>query len=359
MLRLGPLNISLPAIQAALSGFSDRPMRMVSRRFGAEFAMAEVVLDDHALLKGKLRKRMLTIGPDDHPIGGQLLGSRPEQMAEAANELVEGGYDLVDINFGCPVRKVRGRCRGGFLLSESDDALAIVKEVISAVGGRRPVTLKMRRGFDDSAKSERCFFRILDGAFALGVAAVTVHPRTVDQRYIGPSNWKILARIKRHAGSRTILGSGDLFTAEAVRRMINETGVDGVTVALGSIGNPCIFRECQALLDGREISPPCVAEQRDAIEIQFAESLALYGHVDAGRIFRKFGIAYADLHPMREKVRAAFIAATTRDAVLDVVDTWYDTSHEWPAVKRRETLRDRVVAGARRHTRSPVELTHT
>jgi tRNA-dihydrouridine synthase B len=87
----------MPAIQAALSGFSDRPMRMVARRFGAAFAMAEVVLDEHVVLKGKLRTRLLEIGKDDHPIGGQLMGSRPEQFAEAAHELVEGGYDLIDL----------------------------------------------------------------------------------------------------------------------------------------------------------------------------------------------------------------------------------------------------------------------
>src|SRR5262245_22112279 len=90
LLNLGALKISLPAVQAALSGFSDRPMRMVARRFGAEFAMAEVVLDGHVLLKGTLRDRLFALGKDDHPIGGQLLGSRPEQLAEAANELVEG-----------------------------------------------------------------------------------------------------------------------------------------------------------------------------------------------------------------------------------------------------------------------------
>src|SRR5207253_5026206 len=129
VLKLGSLTISLPAIQAALSGFSDRPMRMVSRRFGADFAMAEVILDEHVVLKGKLRDRVFAIGADDHPIGGQLLGSRPEQLAEAANDLVEGGYDLVDINFGCPVKKVLGRCRGGYLLSEPGNALAIVKAV--------------------------------------------------------------------------------------------------------------------------------------------------------------------------------------------------------------------------------------
>ena len=308
--------------------------------------MAEVVLDEHLVLNGKLRDRWFAIGEDDHPIGGQLLGSRPEQLAEAANDLVEGGYDLVDINFGCPVKKVLGRCRGGFLLGEPETALAIVKAVILSVSGRRPVTLKMRRGFDDSAESERAFFSILDGAFALGVAAVTVHGRTVEQRYIGPSSWAFLARVKRHAGSLTILGSGDLFTAEAVRCMMNETGVDGVTVARGAIGNPFIFRECRTLLEGREISPPSIAEQREAMEFQMAESLALYGHGHAGRIFRKFGISYADLHPMRDSVRRAFIDATTTEAVLDVVNTWYDTTREWPEVRPRETLRDLIAAGA-------------
>jgi nifR3 family TIM-barrel protein len=336
----------MPAIQAALSGFSDRPMRVVARRFGAEFAMAEVVLDELVILKGKRRTRLFEIGDDDHPLGGQLIGSRPEQFAEAANDLVEAGYDLIDLNFGCPVKKVLGRCRGGFLLSEPENALAIVKAVLGSVGGRRPVTLKMRRGFDDSAESERNFFSILDGAFALGAAAVTVHGRTVKQRYVGPSNWEFLARVKRHAGSHTILGSGDLFTSAAVRRMMDETGVDGVTVARGAIGNPFIFRECQALLNGRSISPPSVAEQRDAIEFQFAETLKLYDTEHAGGIFRKFGISYAGLHPMRDEVRQAFIDTRNTQAIRNVLASWYDDQREWPMVKPREILTDLIAAGA-------------
>src|SRR3989304_10346436 len=114
----------MPAIQAALSGFSDRPMRVVARRFGAELAMAEVVLDELVILKGKLRARLFKIGDDDHPLGGQLMGSRPEQFGEAAHELVEAGYDLIDINFGCPVKKVLGRCRGGVPRSEPPKRLA-------------------------------------------------------------------------------------------------------------------------------------------------------------------------------------------------------------------------------------------
>lgn len=345
-LTIGPLRIQTPVIQAALSGFSDRPMRAVARRYGAEFAMAEVVLDEHVVLKGKLRTRIFEIAGDDHPIGGQLMGSRPEQFSEAANDLVEAGYDTVDLNFGCPVRKVLGRCRGGYLLSDPGHALAIVKAVIETVGGRRPVTLKMRRGLDNSTESERRFFAILEGAFALEVAAVTVHARTVEQRYVGPSSWDFLARVKRHAGSHTILGSGDLFTAAAVRRMMDETGVDGASVARGAIGNPFIFRECGALLRGLPPSPPSVAEQREAIEFQLAETLRLHGPVHAGRVFRKFGISYAHLHPMRDEVRQAFIKAGNTQAIHEILAEWYDSRRDWPLSPSLEVPRDLIAAGA-------------
>lgn len=346
MLEIGNLHIGLPAIAAALSGFSDRPMRVVARRYGAEFAMAEVVLDEIVLVHGKLRERIFRIGEDDHPIGGQLMGSRPEQFGEAASDLVEAGYDLIDINFGCPVKKVLGRCRGGYLLSDPRTALEIVKSVLDAVGGRRPVTLKMRRGFDDSAESEHQFFTILNGAFELGAAAITVHGRTVKQRYVGPSNWDFLRRVKRHAGARTILGSGDVFTADAAIRMMNETGVDGVTVARGAIGNPFIFRECRALLEGRAILPPSVAEQRDAMELHLTELLELHNPVRAGAIFRKFGISYSDLHPLRAEVRQAFIHTRTLADIRAVMGTWYDDRREWPAVLPRESITDLIAAGS-------------
>jgi tRNA-dihydrouridine synthase B len=346
VLTIGALQITMPAIQAALSGFSDRPMRMVARHFGAKLAMAEVVLDEHVLLHGTHRARIFNIGDDDHPIGGQLMGSRPEQFGEAADQLVEAGYDTVDINFGCPVKKVLGRCRGGYLLSEPQGALAIVRAVMDSVAGRRPVTIKMRRGFDDSFESEKNFFSILDGAFELGVAGVTVHGRTVKQRYIGPSKWEFLARVKRHVGSRPILGSGDLFSAAAARRMMDETGVDGVSVARGAIGNPFIFRECEALLSGSCLAPPSVAEQRQAIELHLAELAKACDIAWVGPQFRKFGISYSDLHPMHKQVRQAFIDAKTTDALHDVLGKWYDEAREWPAARPRETLGHLIAAGA-------------
>ncbi len=347
MLRIGTIELDLPVVQAALSGYSDLPMRRIARGLGAPYALNEVVLDQTIIHPGKKQRRNLHVAEDDHPVGGQLMGADPEDFGPAAVGLAGAGYDVIDINFGCPVRKVLGRCRGGYLLSEPDQALGIVRRVVEAVGATKPVTVKMRRGMDDSPASERNFFRILDGAFELGVCAVTVHGRTVRQRYVGNSNWDFLARVKRHVGERVILGSGDLFSAQACVRMLSETGVDGVTVARGGIGNPWIFAECKALLNGDPLPPPpSVAEQGRVIARHFTESLEVHGARLAGRLMRKFGIKYCELHPCAGEVRAAFIAVHTPDEFEAVLSRWYDPSSDWPPVQRRRGHGDLIAAGA-------------
>lgn len=347
MLRIGPFHFDIPFVQAALSGYSDLPMRRLARRHGAPYALNEVMLDKLVLQPGKKRREMLYVAPDDHPVGGQLMGADPEVFGPAAFELAKAGYDIIDINFGCPVKKVLGRCRGGFLLSQPETALSIVRSVIDAVGSIRPVTVKMRRGMDDTAVAERNFFEILDGALALGVAAVTVHGRTVQQRYVGPSRWEFLARVKRHVGDTTILGSGDLFTAQDCVRMIEETGVDGVTIARGCIGNPWIFDDCRALWSGEELPPaPSIARQRSAIEWHWKDAVSVYGEELAGKVMRKFGIKYAEHHPNYTQVKQAFIDVKNSAEFVSAMQRWYDPETDWPEVVRREGPGDLVAAGA-------------
>lgn len=347
VLRIGNRTFGLRAVQAALSGYSDRPMRLVARRFGgAELTMNEVVLDQVVLQKGKLRNEILDLGDDDHPTVGQLMGSRPDQFAAAAGDLVEAGYDFIDINFGCPVKKVLGRCRGGYLLSEPANAIEIVRAVVGAVAGRRPVMLKMRRGYDDTAESEANFCRILDGAIEAGISAVTVHGRTVVQKYVGPAKWPAIAAAKKRVGSFPVLGSGDLFTADAVRRMLESTGADGAAVARGAIGNPFIFRECREILAGRPLPPPpTVAEQRAAILEHLRLATEEYGP-KAGVIMRKFWIRYSDLHPRNAEVRKAMIEAADDAERMAVIERWYDPAKDWGALVRRDTPTDLVAAGA-------------
>lgn len=320
-LKLGPLVVGSPAVQAALSGYSDLAMRRVARAHGARYALHEVVLDRAVVTRGKLQREILDVPVDDHPVGGQIMGSDPAGFGPAARLMADAGYDVIDLNFGCPVPKVLGRCRGGYLLSTPDTALRMVDEVLQALGGDRPVTVKMRRGLDLSGDAERAFFTILDGAFARGVAAVTVHPRTVVQRYEGPSDWSFLARVKAHVGERTVLGSGDLFGPHDVLRMLDETGVDGVTVARGCIGNPFVFRQVEELLAGREPTAPSLGEQRAAIELHLREATALYG-AKGGTRARTHAIKYAALHPEPLAARDAFVATRTQadlEAALDVL----------------------------------------
>lgn len=334
-LRIGDISIGFPVVQAALSGYSDWPMRVIARRLGAPYTLCEVMLDQF-LLTVKLRKRtrhFLYLSDEDHPVGGQLMGAEPEQFAAGAERLVQAGFDIIDINFGCPVKKVLGRCRGGFHLSQPDVALEIVRRTRDAVPAAIPVTVKLRRGMDDSAESRDKFFAILDGAFQAGVAAVTVHARTVRQRYEGLSDWPFLAEVKRHAGGRTVLGSGDLFSAQACLDMIRETGVDGVTVARGAIGNPWIFEQVRALACGRLLPPPTVHQQREVIREHYRLAESLYGERLCGPLMRKFGIKYSSLHPLSDHVCGAFIKTRSRQEWEAVLDRWYrdDLPGKFPA----------------------------
>jgi nifR3 family TIM-barrel protein len=277
-LALGRVQIAGTAVQAALSGYSDLAMRTVAREHGAPYALNEVVLDELVLQKGKLQRRILDVPAHDHPVGGQLMGSRPETFGRAARELVRAGYDVVDVNFGCPVNKVLGRRRGGWLLQDTDIALAMVDAVLQAVAGDVPVTVKMRRGSDDSPAAEARFWAILEGAVARGIAAVTVHPRTVLQKYQGPSRWPFLRRVKQHLGTFPVLGSGDLFSAFDVLAMQQQTGVDGVTVARGCIGNPFVFGQVRDLLAGRTPLRPTAAQQRAAMHRHWQLAVPFYGN---------------------------------------------------------------------------------
>jgi tRNA-dihydrouridine synthase len=193
---------------------------------------------------------------------------------------------------------------------------------------------------DDSSESRDNFYQIFDGAFQRGVAAITVHGRTVKQRYVGPSRWEFLREVKRHAGTRTVLGSGDLFTPAACLQMMAETGVDGVTAARGAIGNPWIFGHCRALAAGEAIRPPSLHEQRAILSEHFRLAESLYGPIHCGPTMRKFGIKYAQWHPQNLQVRDEFVRVKSIEEWRGVLDRWYDTdaSGVWPTVEVDETV---------------------
>jgi nifR3 family TIM-barrel protein len=329
--RIGSLVLDAPFFQAGLAGYSDAAMRLVARRHGAPFAVTEAMLDQ-TLLRGGKGLAAAELDDEDHPIAGQLMGSHPADIAAGARLLVGLGYDVIDVNLACPVKKIRKHARGGHLLAEPDEAIAILDAVRQAVGDARPCTVKLRRGSDESAEAESNFHRILAAAIELGYAGAVIHGRTVEQKYIGLSRWDFLRGVVEQYGHAPrgvpflFGGSGDIETAADIVRMLRETGVRLVSVARGAIGNPWIFRQARALMAGDAAGgrrPPTMAEQRAVLADHCALSVAHLGDERAGPMMRMFGIKFARHHPRSAEVARAFIAVKSLAEWRAVLEAHY------------------------------------
>jgi nifR3 family TIM-barrel protein len=333
-MRIGPIQFPAPFCQAGLAGYSDRAMRVVARRRGCPYAVTEALLDVIMLAGGQGLRKSIDIDDEDHPVAGQVIGSEPEQLARAAVILAEHGYDVVDLNFACPVKKIKNKARGGHMLQDLFRATAILKAVRDAVPAHVPTTVSLRRSFVDTPESEDQFYRVLETAWEYGYAAARVHARTVEQKYQGKARWPFLKKLKEQYPDRTILGSGDVFTAHDAVRMLRETGVDMVWIARGAIGNPWIFQHARALLENPDAppSPPTIGEQRHALEEHFGIAMRIHGESLAGRRMRKMGIKYSRFHPDALKVKQDFINVHSLRDWTNVLDRWYasDAPGVWP-----------------------------
>src|SRR4030042_1879874 len=203
-LKIGRVDVGFPVVLASLAGYSDLAYRLVCRSLSAPYATTEAMLDRLLLQEGKLLDRLVRLDEADHPVAGQIMGSEPAVMAQAAAVLSGLGFDVIDLNFACPVRKVLARKRGGYLMAHPDRVLDIVKAGFEAVPDP-PAPLKLRRGFQETDTSSQAFWKIAHGAFKEGIACIGVHARSVAQKYRGPADWTFLARVKREFPDRTII----------------------------------------------------------------------------------------------------------------------------------------------------------
>jgi nifR3 family TIM-barrel protein len=340
--KIGPINLPQPFCQAGLAGYSDRAMRLVARRRGCPYAVTEALLDVILVNGGAGLRKSIDIDDEDHPVAGQIMGSEPETMARAARLLQQAGYDVIDLNFACPVKKIKNKARGGHMLKDVPRAVSILRAVRDVIPGEVPITISIRRGFDDTPESVERFYEIIETAWAFGVSAVRVHARTVEQKYVGPSRWAFLRDLKHRYPDRTILGSGDLFSAEDVVRMLRETGVDVAWIARGAIGNPWIFEHARQLLANPSVSlsPPSIDAQRDALEEHFAIAMQIHGEQLAGRRMRKMGIKYSRFHPEHALVKTDFIAVHSLRDWGNVLAKWYsaDGPGVWPDAKAADEV---------------------
>jgi nifR3 family TIM-barrel protein len=323
--RVGPFVLAIPAMQAGLAGYSDMAMRVVARRRGCPYAVTEALLDQVLLRGGRGREKGALLCDADHPVAGQLMGSDGAEMAAAAKMLVEAGFDVIDLNFACPVKKVMGRCRGGYLLSDPEAAIGIMRRVRESVPGL--LSLKLRRALDETPAAAEWFEQVFAEACALEFAAIAVHARTVEQKYAGFARWPFLTELKKRTPAGvTLFGAGDVFTAEDALRLLETTGVDGAWIARGAIGNPWIFDELAALLRGEPLpAPPTIFAQKESLLEHFHLAVQIYGEETASRQMRKIGIKYSKLHPNGPIVWREFIAVRNQREWDGVLERHYST----------------------------------
>lgn len=259
-LKIGDTVLEHNVILAPMAGVTDLPFRLLCREQGAGMVVTEMVSAKAILYKNKNTKELLTVLPEEKPVAVQLFGSDPDIMAEIAAQIEDGPYAAIDVNMGCPVPKIVNNGEGSALMKNPKLAEQILTAMVTAV--KKPVTVKFRKGFNDSSVNAVEFAKMAESC---GVAAVAVHGRTREQYYSGTADWDIIRQVKE-AVKIPVIGNGDIFKAQDAKAMMEQTGCDGVMVARGAKGNPWLFKQIAHYLDTGELLPgPTVSEIKEMV----------------------------------------------------------------------------------------------
>ena len=254
-LQIGNVTLDNPVILAPMAGVSDLPFRLLCREMGAALVCMEMVSAKAIYYNNKNTDSLMEIHPEEVPASLQLFGSDPQILAEMAKRIEERPFSILDLNMGCPVPKVVNNGEGSALMKDPKLAEQILTAMVKKL--HKPVTVKFRKGFNDSNINAVEFAKMAESC---GVAAVAVHGRTREQYYSGKADWDIIRQVKE-AVSIPVLGNGDVFTPEDAKRMKEETGCDGIMVARGAKGNPWLFKRILHYLETGELLPPPTAEE--------------------------------------------------------------------------------------------------
>lgn len=246
--HIGDLELPNNIFYAPLAGCSDYPFRLMSSHYGPGLMFCEMVKMEPLIRRLPETLRMLEYTQEMHPIGGQICGSKPSLAGSAAKMIEDLGFDVVDLNCGCPVDKVTKDGSGSGMLKTPDLIGEILHEMVSTV--KIPVTVKIRAGWDETSINAEQITKIAEQA---GAKAITIHGRTREQGYTGPANWDHIKRCKEAATTIKVIGNGDVFDAHAARRMFEYTGCDAVLVSRGTFGQPWIVEDIRNLLQGKEL----------------------------------------------------------------------------------------------------------
>lgn len=308
-LTIGNVRLKNNLILAPMAGVTDLPFRLLCKEQSCGLLYTEMISAKAIYFENKNTRSLMEITEEERPIALQLFGSDPDIISEMAKRIEEIPFDILDINMGCPVPKVVNNHEGSALMKDPKLIKEIVTKTVKAI--RKPVTVKIRKGFDENTVNAVEIGKIVEGC---GGAAIAVHGRTREQYYSGKSDWDIISRVKDSLTSIPVIGNGDITTPEDAKRMLKETGCDGIMIGRGVRGNPWLFSQITKYLEtGTKVPKPSLEEVKKMMIKHVRLQLQYKGEHIGIREMRKHIAWYTAGYPNSAKLRSLVNAIETID----------------------------------------------